>query len=138
MASRFERELDAARAAYEQNDPLRALRRLDRARRDAVGRGNAAQLRAVLDFAHGVIPRDERTEIERENVVYAARQNLRQLERRRAYEDEREWVDPFPGLETPRAQTRTYLSTGTKIWIGVGVALGSVLVVLWLLSPLLS
>lgn len=136
MASKFERELDAARSAYEQNDPFRALRRLDEARADAVGKRNGEQLNRVLDFAEGVIARDERTEVERENVIYAARQNLRQISRRVAYESESEWVDPFPGLETPRAQTRTYLSTSLKIWIGVGVALGTVLIVLWLLSPL--
>ena len=124
MASKFERELDAARAAYEQNDPFRALRRLDRARRDAVGRRNEEQLNRVLEFAGGVIARDERTEIERENVIYAVRQNLRQISRRRAYEDEREWVDPFPDLETPRPQTRTFVSRGLKFWIGVGVAVG--------------
>jgi hypothetical protein len=124
MASKFERALDAARTAYEGNDPYRALRSLDSARRDAVGRNNEEQLRHVLDFAEGVIPRDERTEVERENVLYATKQNLRQVSRRRAYEAERDWVDPYPDLETPRTQTRTFFSRGLKFWIGVGVALG--------------
>jgi hypothetical protein len=138
MAARFDGELEAARGAYQQNDPFGALRRLDRARRVATKNRNEEQLRRVLDFADGVIARDERTEIERETVAYAAKQNLRQLERRRAYEETREPVDPYPDLETPRPQTRTYLSTGLKIWIGVGVALGTVFVVLWLLSPVLG
>jgi hypothetical protein len=124
VGSKFERELEAARTAYERNDPFRALRRLDRARRDALGRRNEQQLGQVLEFAAGVIVRDERTEIERENVLYAARQNLRQVTRRRAYDEERQWVDPFPDLETPRAQTRTFFSRGLKFWIGVGVVVG--------------
>jgi hypothetical protein len=128
VATKFERELDAARTAYERNDPHTALRKLDRARRDALKRRNEGQLRRVLDFADGVISRDERTEIERENVVYSVRQNLRQVTRRRAYEDEREWVDPFPGLETPQTQTRTFISRGLKFWIGVGVVIGLLVV----------
>jgi hypothetical protein len=136
VASKFERKLDAARTAYEQNDPFKALRRLDDARRDAVGRRNEEQLHHVLDFADGVIARDERTEIERETVIYAARQNLRQIGRRRAYDGEQEWVDPYPHLEAPHPQTRTYLSAGVKVWIGVGVAIGTAVIVLWLLSPL--
>ena len=124
MATKFERELEAARAAYERNDPHAALRKLDRARRDALKRRNEEQLRRVLDFAEGAIPRDERTEIERENVIYAVRQNLRQATRRKAYEDEREWIDPFPDLESPRTQTRTFMSRGLKFWIAVGVAIG--------------
>ena len=138
MAPNFERKLDAARSAYEDNDAFKALRRLDDAREDAIGRSNEEQLHRVLDFAAGVIARDERTEIERETVIYAVRQNLRQISRRRAYDDEHEWVDPYPNLEAPHPQTRTYLSTGVKIWIGVGVAFGTILFVLWLLSPLLD
>jgi hypothetical protein len=136
VASKFERRLDAARGAYEQNDPLSALRRLDAARRDAVGRRNEEQLRRVLEFVEGVIARDEQTEIERENVIYAVRQNLRQVERRRAYDEERDGIDPFPDLEAPHGQTRTYLSTGVKIWIGVGVGLATTFFVLWLLGSL--
>lgn len=138
MASSFERKLDAARSAYEENDPLRALRRLEDARRVALGGGDDEQLRRLLDFADAVIAREERTEIEREHVVYAIKQNLRQLERRRAFEDERAPVDPYPNLETSQPQTRTYLSTSVKVWIGIGIAAATVVIVLWLLSPLLD
>jgi hypothetical protein len=124
LATNFERQIDAARAAYERNDPHGALKKLDRARRDALKRRNQEQLQRVLDFAEGVIARDASTEIERENLIYAIRQNLRQVTRRRAYEDETEWVDPFPDLESPRSHTRTFMSRGLKFWIGVGVALG--------------
>ena len=138
MAARFDDELETARGAYQRNDPCGALQRLDRARRVAVKNHSEEQLRRVLDFADGVIARDERTEIERESVVYAAKQNLRQLERRRAYDEAREPIDPYPDLETASAQTRTYLSAGLKVWIGVGVALGTIVVVLWLLSPVIG
>ena len=136
MADAFDRELAAARGAYERNDAFGALRRLDRARRAALKRKDVGLLERVLDFADGVIARDERTEIERENVIYAARQNLRQVTRRLAWETRSEWTDPFPALDAPRPVTRTFFSTGVKVWIGVGVALATILLVLWLLSPL--
>lgn len=136
MADRFDRELEAARAAYERNDAFGALRRLDRARRAALKRKDVARLEHVLQFADGVITRDERTEIERENVLYASRQNLRQVTRRLAWETGSQWSDPYPALDAPRPVTRTFLSTGVKVWIGVGVAAGTILLVLWLLSPL--
>jgi hypothetical protein len=123
VSTPFERNVDAARSAYERNDPNGALRRLDAARRDALKRRNEEQLRRVLDFADGVITRDERTEIGRENLIYAIRQNLRQVSRRRAYEEEKPWVDPFPDLESPRAQTRTFMSRGVKFWIAAGIVL---------------
>jgi hypothetical protein len=138
VAGAFERELEAARNAYERNDPYGALRRLDRARKSALERKNLELLGRVLDFAEGVIARDERTEIERENVIYAARQNVRQVLRRRAWETGGDVLDPFPGLDAPRPATRTFISTGVKVWIGVGVALGTALVLLWLLAPAFS
>jgi hypothetical protein len=124
----FERHAAAAREAFERNDPHGALRRLDRARRRALNQRDEDALLRVLDFAEGVVARDDRTEIERENVLYAARQNLRQLSRRRAYESGTAWVDPYPDLESPRPHTRTFVSRGVKFWIGVGVALGALLV----------
>jgi hypothetical protein len=138
VAGGFERDLQAARGAYEGNDPFRALRRLDRARRSALKRKDLAQLGRVLDFAEGVIARDERTEIERESLLYAVRQNVRQVTRRKAWETGSELVDPFPGLDAPRAPVRTFMSTGVKIWIAVGVALVIAIVVLWLLGAALS
>ena len=138
MAGAFDRELATARAAYERNDPFGALRRLDRARQSALKAKDVEQLEHVLTFADGVIARDERTEIERENVIYAARQNIRQVRRRLAWERGESSVDPFPHLDGPRPVTRTFLSTGVKIWIGVAVALTTALLVLWLLSPLFT
>jgi hypothetical protein len=130
----FESSLAAARVAYERNDPDGALRRLDRARKAALKHRDEAQLDRVLDFADGVITRDERTEIERESLLYAVRQNLRQLTRRRALMAGETWVDPFPGLETPLPQTRTYMSTGLKLWIAIGVLVGILVIVLWIVG----
>ena len=132
--SAFESRLAAARSAYERNDPHAALKRLDRARKAALKHRDEAQLGHVLDFAHGVITRDERTEIERESLLYAVRQNLRQLTRRRALMAGETWVDPFPGLEAPLPHTRTYMSTGLKLWIAVGVLVAILLIVLWIVG----
>jgi hypothetical protein len=120
----FDSRLAAARADYERNDPYAALRKLDAARRLALRRRDEEQLQRVLEFVNGVIVRDERTEVERENVLYAVRQNLRQLSRRRVVREGGTWTDPYPDLEAPTPQTRTFVSTGLKFWIGVGVLLG--------------
>ena len=134
MARDFEASLAAARQAYEENDPHGALRKLDRARTVAVKERDEEQLRRVLAFAEGAVPRDERTEVERENLLYAVRQNLRQLTRRRALLAGESWVDPFTDLESPRSHTRTFMSPGLKVWIGVGVALAILIVVLWIVG----
>ena len=136
MARDFEGSLAAARRAYEQNDAHGALRKLDRARAAAVKKRNEEQLRRVLDFAEGSLARDERTEIERENLLYAVRQNLRQLTRRRALLAGESWIDPFSDLESARPHTRTFMSPGLKIWIGVGVAVGIIVVALWIIGSL--
>ena len=136
VARDFEGSLAAARQAYEQNDPHGALRKLDRARAAAIKKRNEEQLRRVLDFAEGSLARDERTEIERENLLYAVRQNLRQLTRRRALLAGESWIDPFSDLESARPHTRTFMSPGLKIWIGVGVAVGIIVVALWIIGSL--
>lgn len=134
----FESRLSAARVAYEQNNPREALKRLDRARRAALKRRDEAGLQRVLEFAEGTIPRDERTEIERESLLYSVRQNLRQLTRRRALMAGGEWADPFPTLESPRSHTRTYISPGLKVWIAIGVLLATLLFVAWIVDAIVS
>jgi hypothetical protein len=137
VAGGFEGELAAARGAYERNDAYGALRRLDRARQSALKTKDLRALEWIVEFADGVIARDERTEIERESMLYAARQNMRQVTRRLAWESGEGWTDPFPELDVPRPTTRTFMSRGLKVWIGVGVVLGTILAALWLLSPLI-
>jgi hypothetical protein len=120
----FESWLAAARESYQRNDPHQALSKLDRARTVAVKNHDQEQLQRVLDFAEGSLARDEQTEIERENLLYAVRQNLRQQARRRALLAGESWTDPFPDLESPRPHTRTFISRGLKFWIAVGVVIG--------------
>jgi len=127
VARDFESRLAGARSAYERNDTHAALREVDRARAVAFKERDEEKLRRVLDFAEGSLSRDEQTEIERESLLYAGRQNLRQLSRRRALLAGHSWEDPFPDLETPQAHTRTFISRGVKFWIGVGVLLVAVL-----------
>jgi hypothetical protein len=124
VAPDFESWLAAARESYQRNNPHEALGKLDRARSVAAKNRDEGQLQRVLDFAEGSLARDEQTEIERENLLYAVRQNLRQLARRRALLAGESWTDPFPDLEGPRSQTRTFISRGLKFWIAVGVVIG--------------
>jgi hypothetical protein len=124
VAHDFESWLAAARESYQRNNPHEALGKLDRARSVAAKNRDEEQLQRVLDFAEGSLARDEQTEVERENLLYAVRQNLRQLARRRALLAGESWTDPFPDLESPRSQTRTFISRGLKFWIAVGVVIG--------------
>jgi hypothetical protein len=127
VARDFESRFAAARLAYERNDTRGALRELDRARKAALKQRDEEQLGRVLDFAEGSLARGEQTEIERENLLYAVRQNLRQLSRRRALLAGEAWEDPYPDLAAPQAHTRTFISRGVKFWIGVGVVVGLLL-----------
>jgi hypothetical protein len=125
VARDFERRFAAAREAYQRNDPHAALRELGHARASALKRHDEDQLRRVLGFAEGAIARDNRTEIERENLLYAVRQNLRHLTRRRALLAGEAWEDPFPDLAAPRPHTRTFIGRSHKVWIGVAVLFGT-------------
>jgi hypothetical protein len=124
VAEDFENRLTAAREEYQRNNPRQALSKLDRARTVAAKNRDEEQLQRVLEFAEGSLARDEQTEIERENLLYAVRQNLRQLARRRALVTGEPWNDPFPELESPRPHTRTFISRGLRFWIAVGVVIG--------------
>jgi hypothetical protein len=107
------------------------LKQLERARTTARKRGDEEQLRRVLEFANGTISRDERTEIARENLLYAVRQNLRQASRTRALSADEPWLDPYPELGSRGEHTRTFVSRGVKVWIAVGVVAGIAFYVLW-------
>jgi len=134
VARDFERSFAAARVAYEGNDTRNALRELERARRAALKQRDEEQLRRVLDFADGSLARDEQTEIERENLLYSVRQNLRQVSRLRALRGGDPWEDPFPDLAAPQAHTRTFISRGVKFWIGVGVLFGTLLAIAFVVA----
>jgi hypothetical protein len=79
----------------------------------------------VLDMAALVDVADDRTRIGRENLEYAARQNLRQESRRVAQEAKEPWRDPYPDLQAPSEHTGLHLGRGLKVAIGAGVLLAT-------------
>lgn len=130
-------ELGEARAAIDRGDSAAALARLDRARRGYVKHRDQDGLEHVLDMAALVEVANERTRIRRENLEYAAKQNLRQESRRAAQEVQEPWRDPYPDLQAPSEHTGLHLGRGVKAAIGLGVllaiaALVAIVVVSWL------
>ena len=104
--------------------PRGALKSLDRARKGYARALDSEGLEHVLDMAALVDASDDRIRIGRENLAYAAKQNLRQESRRRARQLGRDWTDPFPDLQAPTEHTGLVLTRGVKLWIGVGVLAG--------------
>src|SRR5215210_6905467 len=130
-------ELGEARAAIDRGDDAAALKRLDRARRGYVKAHDADGLEHVLDMAALVDATDDRTRIGRENLAYAAKQNLRQQSRRRARQAKQPSHDPYPDLQAPAEHTGLHVGRGLKIAIGVGVLtaialLAAIVAFMWL------
>ncbi len=119
-----DRDLGEARAAIDRGDTRGALKSLDSARKGYARALDSEGLEHVLDMAALVDASDDRIRIGRENLVYAAKQNLRQESRRRARQLGRDWTDPFPDLQAPTEHTGLVLTRGVKLWIGVGVLAG--------------
>ena len=125
LAGSPDRDLGEARAALDRGDGRAALKSLDHARRGYVKRRDPEGLEHVLDMSELVDPAgDERTRVGRENLAYAAKQNLRQEHRRAARERDEPWVDPYPDLRAPTEHTGVVLTRGVKIAIGIGVLAG--------------
>lgn len=124
MAGSPDRELGEARNAIDRGDPRGALKSLDHARKGYARALDADGLEHVLDMAALLDTTDERVRIGRENLAYAAKQNLRQESRRRARQLGRDWTDPFPDLQAPTEHTGIVLTRGLKLWIGLGVVVG--------------
>jgi hypothetical protein len=125
VARNPERDFGEARERLDRGDHIGALRSLDRARRGFARRGDVDGLRHVLDLATLVETADERTAAERDNVVYAAKQNLRQATRTRAVRERSEWIDPYPDIEAPAApRARVYFTRWVKLAIAIGVLAG--------------
>ena len=129
MAPRADRELGEARAAIDGGDARAALRHLDRARRGYVKQRDADGLEHVLDMLALVETNDGRARAGRENLAYSVKQNLRQESRRVAQERRQPWHDPYPDLQAPSEHTSLVLGRGAKAAIGVGVLLGTALLV---------
>jgi len=118
-----DRDLGEARAAIDRGDTRAALKSLDRARKGYAGANDSEGLEHVLDMAALVDSSDDRARVERDNLAYATKQNLRQESRRRARQLGRAWTDPFPELQAPSEHTNVALTRGVKIAIGIGVLL---------------
>jgi hypothetical protein len=121
VAASPDRDLGEARAALDRGDGRRAITSLDRARRGYAKQRDADGLEHVLGMAALVDDADERARIARQNLVYAAKQNLRQESRRRARERGERWSDPYPDLQAPEEHTGLALTGGVKVAIGIGV-----------------
>ena len=135
MAPTPDRELGDARAAIDRGDGLAALRSLDKARRGYLKLRDAEGLEHVLDMAALVETADDRARIGCDNLVYAAKQNLRQESRRAARERGEAWADPYPDLQAPSEHTGLVLTRRVKAVIGVGVLATTALVVAVLVLP---
>lgn len=135
MASNPDRELGEARAAIDRGDSLAALKRLDRARRGYLKQRDSEGLDHVLHMARVVDTDDDRARVGRENLEYAVRQNLRQESRRQAQERNETWADPYPALQAPTEHTGLVLTRGVKAAIGLGVLLGTALLLALFILP---
>jgi hypothetical protein len=138
VAPTADRDLGEARAAIDRGDGLAALKSLDRARRGYLKGRDSDGLEHVLDMAALVDSTDDRARIGRDNLVYAAKQNLRQESRRAARERGESWIDPYPDLQAPSEHTGLVLTRPVKAAIGIGVLAGTALIVALVVAPWLS
>jgi hypothetical protein len=135
VAPNPDRELGDARGAIDRGDGLAALKSLDRARRGYLKERDSDGLEHVLRMADLVEASDDRARIGRENLAYAVKQNLRQESRRRARESGTPWNDPFPDLRAPTEHTGLVLTTPVKLVIGLGVIVGTALLLALVIAP---
>ena len=135
VAPNPDRELGEARAAIDRGDSLAALKHLDRARRGYLKQRDPEGLDHVLHMARLVDTAHERARVGRENLEYAVKQNLRQVSRRLAQERRETWADPYPDLQAPTEHTGLVLTRGVKVAIGIGVLLGTALLLAIFILP---
>jgi hypothetical protein len=119
-----ERDFGQAREQIDRQEWRGAVRTLDRARKGYLKQRDRSGLEHVLGLLEVVEVSDDATRAARTNLEYALKQNLRQVTRIEAGATGTAWVDPYPGLESPREHTGIHISRGIKVWIGVGVLLG--------------
>jgi hypothetical protein len=130
-----DRELGEARAAIDRGDALAALKRLNQARRGYLKQRDREGLDHVLSMAGLIEIADDRARVGRENLAYAVKQNLRLESRRQAQERGEPWSDPHPDLQAPTEHTGLVLTRSLKIAIGLGVVLGTALLLAILILP---
>jgi hypothetical protein len=124
VAQRPERDFGEAREHIDRREWPAALRSLDRARTGYLKVGDRSGLEHVLQLLEVIDTEDDATRIERANLEYAAKQNLRLVSRAEAKREAEPWIDPYPDLESPSEHTGIHFSRTLKIWVGVGVVLG--------------
>ncbi len=98
-----EQALAPARAELERNKTGRALRRLEKARRKLLDRGDIGGLRELLDLAQRLPTAKARHEKARKQLIDAAQQNVRYLGRGKALKAGEEWSDPFATTQSKPA-----------------------------------
>jgi hypothetical protein len=135
VAPNPDRELGEARAAIDRGDSPAALKRLDHARRGYLKQRDSDGLDHVLHMAELVDTADDRSRVGRENLAYAVKQNVRQESRRRAQERKEAWADPYPDLQAPTEHTGLVLTRGVKVAVGIGVLLGTALLLAVFIVP---
>ncbi len=91
--------LATAHAEIKRGEISRALRSLEKARRNLLERGNVDELNELLEMAQRLPTEKPRQEKARRELIDAAQQNVRYLSRRDAITAGEEWSDPFAVAE---------------------------------------
>ena len=123
--------LTPARAEIERGETRRALRSLEKARRKLLDRDDAAGLSELLDLAQGLSTAKARHEKARRQLIDAAQQNVRFLDRRKALEAGEEWSDPFAAAQSkpvlrlpslpPMSRREILIAAGIVVLLAAGV-----------------
>jgi hypothetical protein len=125
VAPHPDRELAEARECIDRGEASAAIKHLNRARRGYVKQHDIAGLEHLLVLGDVVETRDDRSRIDRDNLVYALKQNLRLESRREARRRSEPWQDPYPDLRAPTEHTRIAFTRGVKLAIAAAVALAT-------------
>jgi hypothetical protein len=98
-----ERVFAPARAEIERRNFGRALRRLEKDRRNLLYRGDVSGLGELIGLARRIAITKTRQENERKRLIDAAQQDVRYLDRGRAIATGEAWSDPF-SLGKPKTE----------------------------------
>ncbi len=118
-----EQILAPARAEIERHKTGRALRRLEKARRKLLTRGDLDGLEALIDLTQRIPSAKPRHESARRRLIYAARQNVGYLSRREAIKTGKDWHDPVAAASPTTSLPSLPPMTWREKLIAVAVAL---------------
>ena len=125
-----------ARAEIERRNFGRALRRLEKDRRNLLYRGDVSGLGELIELARRIAITRPRQENERKRLIDAAQQDIRYLDRGRAIAAGEAWSDPF-SLGEPKTELLSLPPMTRRdklIAVVVAVALTGAIVALELLD----